>query len=73
MKEEAEVHSVVAMLREEEAEDVERQHLRQHLHPLPRQPKHKRQHNRVMPRLHPPSPTASRLYDPSQHSMVDIL
>ncbi len=37
----------------------------------PRQPKHKRQHNRVclVLRPHPPSPTASRLYDP-HHSMI---
>lgn len=73
VKEEVEVHFVVAMPREVEAEVAERQHLRQHLLPSLRQPKHKHHHNRTMPRLHPLSPTASRLYDPSHPSMADIL
>jgi hypothetical protein len=78
VKEEAERVSLRAMLREDEAEDVESQHLRQHLRPLLRPPKYKHQHRRAMFRFlpcrrRPPTPTASRLYDPPHHSTVDNL
>jgi hypothetical protein len=85
VKEEAERLSLVAVLREDEAEDAESQHLRQpqHLRPSPPRPKYKHQHHRAMsrlrrqprprPRPRRPSPTASRLYDPPHHSKADIL
>jgi len=75
VKEEAKRLSVVAMLREDEAEDAESQHLRQHLHPSPPRPKYKHQHRRAMSHLRPRphSPTASRLYDPPHRSMADNL
>jgi hypothetical protein len=78
VKEEAERVSLRAMLREDEAEDVESQHLRQqHLRPLLRPPKYKHQHRRAMsrflPHRRPLTPTASRLYDPPHHSTVDNL
>jgi hypothetical protein len=77
VKEEAERVLLVAMLREDEAEVVESQHLLQHLRPLLHPPKYKHQHRQAMSRFHPhrrpPTPTASRLYDPPHHSTVDIL
>ena len=75
MKEEASRLSVLVMLHEDEAEDAESQHLRQHLHPSPRPPSYKHQHYRAMPQLRPCPrfPTASRLYDPPHHSMADNL
>lgn len=73
MKEEASRLSVLVMLHEDEAEDAESQHLRQHLHPSPRPPSYKHQHRRAMSQLRPRSPTASRLYDPPHHSMADNL
>ena len=75
VKEEAKRLSVVAMLREDEAEDAESQHLRQHLRPSPPRPKYKHQHYRAMPQLRPCPrfPTASRLYDPPHRSMADNL
>lgn len=74
-KEEAKRLCVAAMRREDEAEDAESQHLRQHLHPSPRHNKSKHQHHRAVSRLRlrPHSPTASRLYDPPHHSMADNL
>jgi len=77
VKEEANRLFVAAMLRGDEAEDAESQHLRQHLHLSPRRPKYKHQYHRAMSqlrlRLRLRSPTASRLYGPPHHSMADNL